>query len=128
MRGRRGAALLDVVMASGLLFTVAYLVLNLFPAASLLFHQARTKGHALEIARSHLEEVKAEPFGRLQTERNRVLPNRTEDGVVFHVRVEVTPLADEKPDELLQARCLVNWQDALGNHDVSYGSYVFAQR
>lgn len=117
---------MDVVVSAALLSSVMFLVLNLFPSASLLMHQARFRGYALEWSRSVLEEA-ADQKSALPTVGRRQLPDRVYDGIVFHCEVEVSPLAGLAPDEIVENRCRIYWTDALGAHEVVFGSYLAAR-
>lgn len=125
-RALRGALLMDMVVSTALLSCVAFLILNLFPSASLLMHQARFRGYALEWSRSVLEEA-AGQTGSLPAPGKQTLPERVYDGIVFHGELEISPLAGEAPDQIVQSQCRVSWTDALGKHEVSYGSYLAAR-
>lgn len=122
-RAVKGALLMDVVVSSALLSGVAFVILNLFPSASVLMHQARFRGYALEWSRSMLEESP----GPLPAPGKQELPARVYDGVVFHGELEVSALAGESPEEIVVSRCRITWKDGLGDHEVVYGSYLAAR-
>lgn len=122
-RSVRAVLLMEAVVSSSLLGLVLFFVLSLFPCSSLLLHQGRFRGHALQQAQASLEGLdqagKALPSPGTQN-----LPDSELDGVVFHSRLTLQAIAGEAPEELLQASCQVNWQDALGSHQLEAGCYL----
>lgn len=115
--------LMEAVVSSCLLGLVAFFALSLFPSSSLLLHQDRFRGHALEFAQSSLESLEqvARP---LPPVGSKLQPDHEFDGVVFHSRICLQSVAGEAPEQLLQARCQVSWKDALGNHQLELGNYL----
>ncbi len=114
---------MDAVVSSTLLGLVIFFVLSLFPCSSLLLHQARFRGHALEWAQSALEALD-QPAAALPAPGVLGQPDHQFDGVVFHTQVVLQSVAGEAPDQLLQATCRVDWGDALGPHQLELGGYL----
>lgn len=113
---------MDAIVSSSLLALVAFFVLTLMPSSSILLHQARYRGHALQWAQSLLETLDhdfPEP-GRLAA------PDQNYEGILFTAALEVIPLAGESPQKLLQATCKVHWRDGLGDHQLELASYLAA--
>ena len=114
---------MEAVVSSTLLAIVVYFVINLLPAASLLLHQARFRGHALEWARSLLEELDR-PAAALPASGLRMVADHTFEGVVFETQLRISALAGESVEQLVQSQCSVHWKDALGDHQVRLGGYL----
>jgi len=115
--------LMEAVVSSTLLAIVVFFVINLLPAASVLLHQARFRGHALEWSRSLLEELDR-PAAPVPALGLRVVPDHTFEGVTFTTQLRLSALAGESADELIQTQCTVYWKDALGDHQVRLGGYL----
>lgn len=114
---------METVISSCLLGLVAFFVLSLFPSSSLLLHQDRFRGHALEFAQASLEGLDqvARPLPPVGTKAQ---PDHEFEGVVFHSQISLQAVAGEAPEQLLQASCQVNWKDALGSHQLELGDYL----
>ena len=126
-RSLTGVLLMDAVISSSLLALVAFFVLSLLPSGSLLLHQARFRGHALQWAQSLLESLDR-PTGSLPLPGQPLAaPTHPFDGVPFQAHLQVTPVAGEAPEKLVQASCTVAWSDALGQHQLTLGGYLAAR-
>ena len=114
---------MEAVISSALLGLVLFFVLSLFPTSSLLLHQSRLRGHALELAQAALETLD-QPAKSLPAPGNLAQPDQEFDGTVFHSQVVLQSVAGESPDQLLQATCRVDWRDLLGSHQLELGAYL----
>ncbi|ODT60667.1 hypothetical protein ABS71_17190 [bacterium SCN 62-11] len=110
--------LMDAVLSSSLLALVAFFVLTLLPSSSILLHQGRYRGHALQFAQALLENLDFPAPGQLAA------PPHQYEGIAFTAGIEITPVAGESPEQLLQAHCAVHWRDALGDHQLELASYL----
>lgn len=118
-----GVLLMDAIVSSSLLALVVFFVLTLLPTGSMLLHQARYRGHALQWAQSTLENLER-PEGPLPPIGPRAVAEHNFAGIAYHTTLEVTALAGESPDQLVQASCTVRWRDGLGNHQFQLGGYL----
>jgi len=126
-RSLTGVLLMDAVISSGLLALVAFFVLSLLPSGSLLLHQGRFRGHALQWAQSLLESLDR-PGGALPVPGPPLAaPSHQFEGAPFQAHLQVSPVAGEAPDKLVQASCTVAWSDALGQHQLVLGGYLAAR-
>ena len=115
--------LMEAVVSSALIGLVVFFVLSLFPSSSMLLHQARFRGHALEWAQSVLESLD-QPAAALPAPGLLTPSDHKFDGVDFHSQVVLQSISGEAPDRLLQANCRVSWRDALGSHQLELGGYL----
>ena len=113
-------ALMDAVVALGLLFLSIVLVLNLLTGSALVLQHAQQRQTALELARSRLEWLRAQPYtslrpGPLQSQEVSLL------GVVY--QSELT-LRSSYQGELLLAECKVSWSSSNSHREVSYAGSI----
>lgn len=119
----KGMLLMEAILSSSLLALVAFFVLTLLPTSSLLLHQGRFRGHAMQWAESVLENLEG-PGRVLPAPGKLAVPDHQFDGVLFRTSVEICALAGEAPEKLVQASCTVQWSDALGRHQTIFGGYL----
>ena len=107
---RRGATLIEVLLAFTLTALMIVLILNLFPTSMATVRQAEQRQVAGTLAESQLERRARLPFSSLPVGLREQIPSPPpQDGIEYHTQLEVTQVLGEDPQFLRALKVTVRW-------------------
>lgn len=120
----RGLALLEVIVSTGILFSVMLILLNLATTSLWGGKEGGERLAAEAQAVSLLEQYRATPFAAYPLGQTIDGPVWVEDGTEYKSVVLASPVDGAAPESLRQLTVTVSWNSKRGAREVMLSSYV----
>jgi hypothetical protein len=111
VRRRRGASILEGLVAFSVAATVLILLLNLFPSSMATVRSTEHRTQAAAWAASVLESRAGLPFGKLEVDSVEDLRKQTHGEIEYKARFDVRAVPGEDARYLRALRVTVTWEE-----------------
>lgn len=120
----RGLALLEVIISTGILFSVMLILLNLATTSLWGSKEGGERLTAEAQAASLLERYRTTPFGAYAPGQTIAGPAYVEDGTEYTTTLAVRTVDSVSPDNLRLLTVTVSWTSKRGAREVVLSSYA----
>jgi Tfp pilus assembly protein PilV len=121
---RRGMALLEVVVSSGILFMVMLLLLNLATTSIWGTKEGGERLAAEAYAQSVLEDYRGKAFSAYPLDQPIICPPYLEDGTEYRAVLSASLVPGTSPQTLRQLDLSVSWNSKRGPRQAALSAYV----